>query len=208
MIKKAVPITLLIIYLAEVLILGIAPADRTVWLSENIVAWIPAVFLVFMYYRGIRFSGMAYFSMWLWFVLHTIGGHFTFAEVPFDFVTETCGFERNHFDRVCHFLVGGFAYPAMEALEKYDFVKNRIVAFTVTVMAVFGFAGIFEIIEWLYAVWSSPEAGTAFLGSQGDVWDAQKDILADGTGAILFATIYCIKEPISKVLKIVKEPSL
>ena len=80
----------------------------------------------------------------------------------------------------------------MEALEKYDFVKNRIVAFIVTVMAVFGFAGIFEIIEWLYAVWSSPEAGTAFLGSQGDVWDAQKDILADGTGAILFATIYCI----------------
>ena len=63
------------------------------------------------------------------------------------------------------------------------------------VMGIFGFAAIFEIFEWLYAVCSSPESGTAFLGSQGDIWDAQKDMLADGLGACCATTFYCLLHP-------------
>lgn len=195
------PFILLAIFLTETILLAFAPVDRTVWLSEGLVAWIPAAVLIFLYMRGVRFSNGAYMCMFLWFFLHTIGGHYTFAEVPFDLITEAGGFQRNHFDRICHFLVGAFAYPAVEILENRRLVSNRITGVFLVIMAIFGFAGIFEIVEWLYAVLAAPEAGAAFLGSQGDIWDAQKDILADGLGAILFTALYCVIHKNKKAVK-------
>ncbi len=145
-----------------------------------------------MYWRGIRFSNTAYLLMGLFFALHTIGGHYTFAKVPMLSINEYFGFERNHFDRICHFLVGVFAYPVMEFLDRNKLVRGRLLMAVISVLAIFGVAAIFEIIEWLYAVIADPNSGTLFLGSQGDVWDAQKDMLADGLGAILFTSFYCL----------------
>lgn len=131
---------------------------------------------------------------------HTIGGHYTFEKVPFGFITELFDFQRNHFDRMCHFMVGFFAYPILEIIENRELVRGRFLAIIFVVMCIFGFAGIFEIVEWLYAAFSNPEAGSAFLGSQGDIWDAQKDILADGLGAITASILYCLIN--RRVLKI------
>jgi putative membrane protein len=71
-------------------------------------------------------------------------------------------------------------------------MKGRFFASFMVVMGIFGFAAIFELIEWLYAEFSSPASGSAFLGSQGDIWDAQKDMLCDGLGAITTACVYAL----------------
>jgi putative membrane protein len=122
--------------------------------------------------------------------LHTVGGHFTFERVPFDFVTDLFGFERNHYDRVAHFSVGFYAYAIVEFLCVQKLSRSKWVISLFGIFAIFTVASGYEIIEWLYAAASDPEAGTAFLGSQGDVWDAQRDMLADGLGAIVAVGIY------------------
>lgn len=193
---SAVPAALLAAYAAIALLLGIAPVERTVWWAENLTAWIPIAALVAMHARGIRFGNTAYFLMFLFFVLHTIGGHYTFENVPFGWVTTTFGFARNHYDRVCHFAVGLFAWPAMELLEERGIVRGRRTLATVAVLGILGFAALFEIIEWIYAALSDPQSGALFLGSQGDPWDAQKDMLADGLGALFTSLAYCLLRPV------------
>ena len=193
--EKWVPALLLGVYVAESLVTAVAPVDRTTWFAENLTAWIPLAAIMVWYWRGGRLSAAAWLAMAPWFLLQTVGAHYTFAQAPFGWVTELFGFQRNHFDRVCHFCVGGFAFPVLELLERRDAIRGRALAVFVAVMGIFGFAAIFEIFEWLYAVWSSPEAGSAFLGSQGDVWDAQKDMLADGLGAVCAAMLYCLMTP-------------
>lgn len=184
------PAVLLLIYGVEFIVLGISPYDRTTWWAENIVGLVPVLALVLMYHYRIRFSNTAYLLMAIFFFFHTIGGHYTFERVPFDAITELFGFERNHFDRMCHFMVGFFAYPLLEFLEKGRWVRGRFLAIFLVVMSIFGFAAIFELVEWIYAECSNPEAGSAFLGSQGDIWDAQKDMMSDGLGAICTSLLY------------------
>ena len=186
------PLVLLLLYILEAALLGISPVDRGVWWAENLTAWIPIVVLLLMYWRGMRFSAAAYCLMFVFFALHTVGGHYTFEQVPIGAVTRFFGFERNHYDRLCHFCVGLFAFPVLEYLERNGLVKGRRLLCLLTVMSIFGFAAIFELIEWCYAVWADAQSGTLFLGSQGDVWDAQKDMLADGLGAICTTVFYCI----------------
>lgn len=184
------PIVLLAIYVIEFLALAFHPQSRIVWLSENIFSVIAAMVLVVLYAQGSRFSNLAYLFAWGWIFLHTIGGHYTFELVPFGWITDFFGFQRNHFDRVCHFMVGTFAFIVLEAVERNRLIRNRGFMVFAVIMGVFGFSAIFEIIEWIYAECSAPAAGAAFLGSQGDVWDAQKDMLADGLGAIFASIIY------------------
>ena len=188
--KNIFPAVLLGLYIIEFVLLGIDPVSRTTWIVENTVALIPVFTLYIMWLCGIRFSNTAYFAVWLYFTLHTVGGHYTFEKVPFGFVTDFFGFERNHFDRICHFLVGSFAYPFMEYLESRKLVRGHALLMFIAVMSIFGLAAIFELVEWIYAELAAPEAGEAFLGSQGDVWDAQKDMLSDGIGAIVFSSLY------------------
>ena len=122
--------------------------------------------------------------------LHTIGGHFTFERVPFGFVTDLFGFERNHFDRMAHFTVGFYAFAAIELVERNNWSNSRWLSAFFGICFIFTVAAVYEIIEWLFAVAADPEAGIAFLGVQGDVWDAQKDMLADGLGSITATLFY------------------
>ena len=123
-------------------------------------------------------------------ILHTIGGHYTFERVPFTFVTELFGFERNHYDRLAHFSVGLYAYPIAEVLMTKRLVRTRWIVSLFPVFAIATVAGIYEIFEWQYALSADASAGIAVLGSQGDIWDAQKDILADTLGAILATLLF------------------
>ena len=190
--SSKVPRYLLVFYLLEVILLGISPVDRTTWIAENLTALIPVTVLTVMYCRGIRFSNTAYSLLMIFFVLHTVGGHYTFAKVPVEPIMDFLGFERNHFDRVCHFLVGTFAFPAMEYLDHYKMIRSRVVSAFFVCLGIFGVAALFELVEWIYAELAAPDAGIAFLGSQGDIWDAQKDMLADGLGGILTILLYAL----------------
>jgi putative membrane protein len=124
--------------------------------------------------------------------LHTIGGHFTFALVPFDWVTDTFGFERNHYDRVAHFSVGFWAFPIAEILHRRNLVNTKWILYLFPVFSIVTLAGAYEVFEWLYAVSADPAAGIAVLGSQGDIWDAQKDILADTLGALVGVSLFAL----------------
>ena len=186
------PLILFGIYLVEFVALAVKPYSRVMWCTENFFSLAIVAALVILYRKGVKFSNMAYLLMAIYLYCHTIGGHYTFARVPFSFVTEFFGFERNNFDRMCHFMVGFFAYAGLEYYESRNLIKGRALAIFLVVMAIFGVAAVFELVEWLYAEVAAPQAGADFLGSQGDIWDAQKDMLCDGTGAIFSSIIYLI----------------
>ena len=171
---------------------AISPYDRAVWWAENIPVLV-IVSLLVLISRGFRFSNTSYVLMTVFIVLHTIGGHYTFERVPFDMVTEFFGFERNHYDRVAHFSVGFYAYPIAEVLMIKRLAHSRWIIALFPVFAIATVAAVYEIFEWQYALNSDPAAGIAVLGSQGDIWDAQKDILADTLGAMLTMVLFFIQ---------------
>ena len=190
--KTRLPVFLFALYLLEFVLLAIHPTSRTTWISENLTVVCIVTPLVWMYLKGIRFSNAAYLFMSVLIFLHTIGGHYTFSLVPFGWISDLIGAERNHFDRIAHFSVGFYAWALMEFAETRRLSTRRAFSFVFAVAMIFAVASLFEIVEWLYAASASPTAGAEFLGSQGDIWDAQKDMLADGLGALLAAAAYAL----------------
>ncbi len=183
------PYALLAGYLLLFAVCAIEPYDRAVWWAENIpiMLLVSAVALMHRYHR---FSLMSYLFMSVLVVLHTIGGHYTFERVPFDLVNDFFGFERNNYDRFAHFSVGFYAYPIAEILLKRRLVTSRVILAMFPIFAIFTVASSYEIFEWAYAVYADASAGIAVLGSQGDVWDAQKDMLSDGLGSIFAMLVF------------------
>jgi putative membrane protein len=185
--------SLLIGYFVLFIILAFSPVDRATWFVENLTVWVILAVILGLYAKGIRFSKTAYALMFVLVYLHTIGGHWTFAQVPFDWVTDFFDFERNHFDRIAHFSVGFYAFAIAEWLHLKNMVSNRFLLFTYPVFTIATIAMSYELVEWIYAASAAPEAGAAYLGSQGDIWDAQKDMLADTLGAIVATSYFLVK---------------
>lgn len=183
------PLFLLIAYLILMVWLAIEPYSRATWFAENLPVWIVVGLLVFTY-KSFRFSNLSYFLMFFFLCYHTIGGHYTFSRVPFDFFNDLIGSERNNFDRVGHFLVGVFTYPTAELFMRKGWVSGVKIAALVGFLAVSMWAGLYEVIEMIYAINYGGDQAADFLGSQGDIWDAQKDIAMDMLGAVLFGVLY------------------
>lgn len=174
-------------------LLAINPVSRTVWVAEVIPVALVFGLLASTFHR-FRFSNTAYALMAFWLFWHTLGGHYTFANVPFDWFNELIGSERNHFDRIGHFSVGFYAFPAAEWMLRRGHCKY-IAANVFALLLVMGIAAAYEIIEWWYAVLEGGDAGIEFLGSQGDIWDAQKDMLADTLGAVFALVLFAFVRP-------------
>lgn len=185
-------------YLLFSIALGINPVSREVWLAEIIPVIVVFLGLV-VTFRQFRFSNVAYGLIFIWIFWHTVGGHYTFANVPFGWVSELLDSERNHFDRIGHFAIGFYAYAMMEFLLRKKHCSLNL-AITFSLFFIMSVAAGYEIIEWGYAAIEGGDAGIEFLGSQGDVWDAQKDMLADTLGAIVSLTLYCFVRPDKKRL--------
>ncbi len=170
-------------------ICAIGPYGRAVWWAENlpIIVLVGAIIWMRRYHQ---FTHLSYLFMSFLIVMHTIGGHYTFERVPFGLVTEMFGFERNHYDRLAHFSVGFYAYPIAEILLKKRLVSSAVVLAMFPIFAIFTVAGAYEVFEWIYAISADASAGIAVLGSQGDIWDAQKDILADGLGSLCAVAVF------------------
>ena len=189
--KNLAPKLLLLIYVILFIFCAISPYDRTVWIAENIPILIIVTILI-VAYNYHKFSATSYVLMSCLIILHTIGGHYTFERVPFDFVTNLFGFSRNHYDRLSHFTVGFYAYPIAELLLAKKLTHSRWILFLFPIFTIVTVAAGYEIFEWLYALSADPTAGAAVLGSQGDIWDAQKDMLADTLGAIVIMALFAI----------------
>jgi putative membrane protein len=133
-------------------------------------------------------------------ILHTIGSHYSYSEVPFG---QTLGHwlnsDRNMYDRLVHFSFGFLmAYPMREVLIRVSKTKG-FWSYYFPIDLVAAFSALYEIIEWLSVQNVSAELGKSFLGMQGDVWDAQKDMLLAITGAcIMMAVIFIINLMLNK----------
>ena len=168
---------------------AINPYDMQVWWTEmSTVFVLVAVFGCL--YKRLQLSVLGYFFIFLWCWLQVIGAHYTFELVPFESVGNFFGFERNHYDRLAHFVVGLNAVGIAELLWRYRGAPSARAAAIYSVVIIMAVANFWELVEWIYAEIDGGSAGLAFLGSQGDVWDAQKDMLMDTLGAVLGAGIF------------------
>jgi len=167
------------------LLTAIAPFDRHDWFLENLLVFVYSTLLVASYHR-FRFSNLSYGLFTVFMTLHLTGAHYTYAETPLGFwLMDGLDLQRNHYDRLVHFAYGLLlAYPFYEVLRRAAGVRPGWAHFLV-INAILAFSGFFEVLEAVIAMIVSPELGDAYLGTQGDIWDAQKDMGLALLGAIL-----------------------
>lgn len=171
---------------------AVNPHDWGVWAVE--MTSVLAVFFALVFtYAKFRFSNAAYFIVSLWLAMHAVGAHYTFELVPFGLVTDTFGFGRNHYDRVAHFVIGLNSFGVAEFFLRRGLANGAKAAAFVGVVSIMALANAWELIEWAYAEIDGGEVGAAFLGSQEDIWDAQKDMLADTVGALCAVPLFMAK---------------
>ena len=188
--QRLTPAILLAGYIAVFIWGAINPYDRATWWAENIPIVILVAALVILYVRGVRFSPLAYVLMAVLPYWHTVGGHYTFERVPFDWFSRAFGFERNMYDRIGHFSVGFYAFGILEYLVARQAMTRKL-AVMFAIFTIAFVAMTYELIEWAYAAYGgNAEAGANFLGSQGDIWDAQKDMLMDTLGAVAATLLF------------------
>ena len=177
-------LALLVSGIAILLWSGIGPHDRFTWFLEVAPVLIGVPILVYVYPR-FRFTPLVYTLIWVHAVILMVGGHYTYAQVPFGFwMQEAFGFARNHYDRIGHFAQG--FVPAMLAREIFlrasPLRGSRWLPFLVVCFCL-AFSAFYELIEFWTAL-ASGEAATDFLGTQGDVWDTQWDMQLALIGAV------------------------
>ena len=192
--NKPLYITLILLFVATWIWSAIAPLHPEGWWLENKLVVVFVVGLIWIS-RHFIFSNTSYILLTIFMILHVIGSHYTYAEVPFGVtIGELMGEERNMYDRLVHALFGVvFVYPLYEYLTQKSNLKG-LLSYMFAFMTIAAFAGIYEIIEWL-TVWNvDTKSGALFLGAQGDIWDAQKDMALAMVGSFVVLIFIGIKE--------------
>jgi len=183
--RRPEPPILLALGLAVLLWSGIAPKDRAVWLMEVFPAMAGGAALV-LTYRRFPLSALTYRLVFFFCLILFVGGKYTYAEVPVGFwVRDLLHLKRNHFDRLGHFFQG--IVPAMltrEMLIRCTPLRPGKALFWICSSVALAVSACYELLEWQSAIWTAPEQGAAFLGTQGDEWDAQKDMLMALLGSL------------------------
>ena len=168
------------------------PQHPSDWILENILTVAFVASLVVTRNR-FRLSNISYTTLFVFLCLHTIGSHYTYAEVPYErwtgalgfSINDAFGFTRNHFDRLVHFSFGLlFAYPMREFFIRIAGTRGAW-SYYLPVELVMALSMIYELVEWGATYVVGSELGMAYLGTQGDVWDAHKDMGLATLGAIL-----------------------
>jgi putative membrane protein len=195
---NVLPLTLLAIYAAEWLALAIAPLDRGDWLLENLLPLLALPALIWIH-RHRALSRLSYISIFIFMALHAVGAHYTYAKVPYDAWFQALsghsldgllGLQRNGFDRLVHFLYGLLWFPlCWELLAPAIDPRQKALRYLLVAAFLSSHAGIYEAIEWVAAELVGGDLGTAYLGTQGDVWDAQKDMAMAFAGTLLAVVI-------------------
>ena len=181
----------------------VGTTDLPNWLVENALVF-GFVGILFFTYKKHQFSDLSYLLICVYLCLHVYGAKHSYAENPFGYwLLEVLQTSRNHYDRIVHFSFGFLlAYPMREAFLKV-FKFPKWVAWLLPIEITLSVSGFYELIEWAVAEILFPEQGVSYLGTQGDMWDAQKDIFLATLGAILATTIVSVMK---KVLNIQEKP--
>jgi putative membrane protein len=173
--------------------LAFHPFDRSDWWLENALL-VAAVVLLAATYRVFPLSRVSYTTIFVFLCLHTIGAHWTYAEVPYDAawrdltghsLNEVLGWKRNNYDRVVHFCYGLLlAYPIREVFLRIANVRG-FWGYFLPLDLTMSSSMLYELIEWAAAEVVGGSLGQAYLGTQGDVWDAHKDMALASLGALI-----------------------
>ncbi len=184
---------LVLIYAVLWTVLAIDPHDRKDWALENALVLVLGLGM-WAAHRHFVFSRISYTLIFVFLCLHAVGAHYTYSEVPYDAAWKALtgesfnamfGWERNHYDRLVHFSYGLLlAYPIREVFLRVAEVRGfwgyfLPLDFTLSTSA------LFELFEWAAAEFFGGDLGVAYLGTQGDIWDAHKDITLAGIGAVV-----------------------
>ncbi len=183
--REKFPLLLFLVFIFLLMILSFNTSYFHDWIIENLLT-IPFLVLLYFTHRQFKFSHLSYGLIFSFLILHVIGAHYTYAEVPFgDWLRQILDLNRNHFDRVVHFSFGLLlAYPMREIAKRIGNIKG-FWAFYVPIEFVLAASAIFEILEWIITLIFAGDLGIAYLGTQGDLFDAIKDMGLAGVGSII-----------------------
>lgn len=188
------------VFLAVTTWSGYAPWHRADWLLENILCLL-ALPVLWAIYRRLPFSMLSWSLVFSFLCLHQLGAHYTYSEVPYDAwwqsltghsLNQWFGWDRNHFDRMVHVLYGFLlAYPIREIFLHLMQVRG-FWSYFLPLDLTLSSSALYELIEWAAAGVFGGELGAAYLGTQGDPWDAQKDMALAAGGALLAMLITAV----------------
>jgi putative membrane protein len=171
----------LFVFFAVLLWSGVKPNDSLTWFLEVLPALIGLMALMITR-RSFPLTTLAYLLILLHSVILMIGGHYTYAEVPF--FNGLFGSERNNYDKLGHFAQGFIpAIVAREVFIRLAVIKTRRWMNFLILCVCLGFSAFYELIEWWVAL-ATGENAEAFLGTQGYIWDTQSDMGLALIGAI------------------------
>ncbi len=175
------------------LVLAIHPWHRNIWLLENALA-IAGVVLLAGFHRQLLFSRVSYTLIFVFMCLHQVGAHYSYSEVPYDVwfqhligrtFNSLVGWERNNFDRLVHFSYGLLlAYPVREIFLRVVNVRG-FWGYFLPLDLTMSTSMRYELAEWATCAVFGGELGQAYLGTQGDEWDAHKDMALASLGAVI-----------------------
>jgi putative membrane protein len=189
------PLSLLATFVVIWVTLAIAPLYRLDWALENSLVLV-AVSVLVMSYRHLRLSNAAYSMIFLFLVFHEIGAHYTYSKVPYEqwlshLHIAVSPAHRNDYDRLVHFLYGLLITPAATELISKVSDPRGMWRWLLPISFIMSHSLLYELIEWWAAVMFGGDLGVAYLGTQGDPWDAQRDMFAATIGSVIaMAFIY------------------
>ncbi len=177
----------------------IGTTDRSNWFLENTLVFVFIGFLLFTS-RKYQFSDLSFLLVCIYLCLHVYGSKYTYAENPLGFwLQDQFNWSRNHYDRIVHFGFGFLlAYPMREMFLKW-LKFPRWVAWNLPIEITMSISAMYELVEWAVADIFFPAQGDTYLGTQGDIWDAQKDIFLAFLGAILATTIVSLVKRLGNI---------
>jgi putative membrane protein len=191
MTRKSYLWTLGVIYTLWWVLMAISPLDRSDWVLENVLVIIAAGLLAYTY-KSFPLSLVSYTCIFVFMMFHTLGSHYTYAKVPYDEWFPVFEGGRNHFDRLVHFLYGLLlAYPIREMFLRIGNVRG-FWGYFLPLDLTMSTSMLYELIEWLAAEVLGGDLGAAYLGTQGDIWDAHKDMALASLGALIAMFVIAI----------------
>ncbi len=191
--------TFIVFFLVNWINSYVGNTDTANWILENTLVFIFLGFLFFTYKKFI-FSDLSYLLICIYLCMHVYGSKYTYAENPFGYwLKDAFDLSRNHYDRIVHFSFGFLlAYPMREMFLKWLKFPSWV-AWTLPIEITLSISAFYELIEWAVADVFFKAQGDAYLGTQGDIWDAQKDIFLAFIGSIIATTIVTIVKRIWNV---------
>jgi putative membrane protein len=170
---------------------GLTTTNTINWALENSLT-LSLLIILAAFYNIFRFSDLSYTLIFFYLILHIYGSQYQYEENPLgNWLQYTYNLTRNHYDRIVHFGFGLLlSYPMFEVF-KHGFKVRRSFRYLLPIELTLSLSALYEIVEWIVAdlVYESGEQGMAYLGAQGDVWDAQKDMGLAVLGSVIAMSI-------------------